>query len=116
MLLDSDRNRILHMLEAAREGMGFVQSRTRSDLLTDAQLRFAVVRALEIIGEAASRLDPEFRATHPEIPWQPIIGARNRLVHAYFDIDHDIVWATATQALPKLVPMLEVLLEAQNRS
>ncbi len=104
------------MLEAAREGMAFVRSRTQADLATDAQLRFALVRALEIIGEAASRIDPEFRRTHPEIPWQPIIGARNRLVHAYFDIDHDIVWATATQALPKLVPMLEVLLEAEEKS
>lgn len=104
------------MLEAAREGMGFVRSRTQADLATDAQLRFALVRALEIIGEAASRIDPEFRRTQPEIPWQPIIGARNRLVHAYFDIDHDIVWATATHALPKLVPMLEVLLEAEDRS
>lgn len=116
MLLDSDRNRILHMLEAAREGMAFVRSRTRADLVTDAQLRFALVRALEIIGETASRIDPEFRGAHPEIPWQPIIGARNRLVHAYFDIDHDIVWATATHALPDLVPMLEALLEAENRS
>lgn len=114
MLLDSDHNRILHMLEAAREGMAFVRSRTRAELATDAQLRFALIRALEIIGEAASRIDPKFRAAHPEIPWQPMIGARNRLVHAYFDIDNDIVWATATQALPTLVSMLEALLEGEG--
>lgn len=104
------------MLEAAREGMAFVHSRTRSDLDTDAQLRFAVIRALEIIGEAASRIEPAFRTAHPEIPWQPIIGARNRLVHAYFDIDHDIIWATVTQALPKLVPIIEALLASEDRS
>ncbi len=116
MLRDSDRNRIMHMLDAAREGMAFVRFRTRADLATDAQLRFALVRALEIIGEAASRINPEFRAAHPEIPWQPIIGARNRLVHAYFDIDHDIVWATATRALPELVPLLEALLKTEEES
>lgn len=104
------------MLEAAREGIGFVRSRTQADLGTDVQFRFALVRALEIIGEAASRIDPVFRAAHPEIPWQPIIGARNRLVHAYFDIDHEIVWATATQALPELIPVLESLLKPEDNT
>lgn len=98
------------MVEAARQCLVFVEGRERVELDTDIQLRFALLRALEIVGEAASRVTPETRAAHPEIPWQPIVGARNRLVHAYFDIDLDIVWATATKALPALVEMLERLL------
>jgi len=110
MLLDSDRNRLLHMVEAARQGVVFVEGRERAELDTDTQLRFALLRALEIVGEAASRITPETRTAYPEIPWQRIVGARNRLVHAYFDVDLDIVWATATKALPPLVEMLERML------
>jgi len=114
MLLESDRNRILHMAESARQAMSFVQSRRRSDLETDAQLRLALVRALEIVGEAASRVSPELRAAHPEIPWRLAISTRNRLIHAYFDINLDIVWTTVTQALPKLLGMLEAVLEGKD--
>jgi uncharacterized protein with HEPN domain len=56
------------MLEASRQAMAFVESRSREDLESDFQLRFALVRALEIVGEAASRVSAEFRAEHPEIP------------------------------------------------
>lgn len=107
MLLDSDQHRIRHMLEAAKQAMSFVESRQRSHLDTDAQLRLALLRALEVVGEAASRVSPAARAAHPQIPWQSAISTRNRLVHAYFDINLDIVWATATEALPELVRLLE---------
>jgi uncharacterized protein with HEPN domain len=70
MLLDSDRNRIRHMIEAARQAMAFVAGRQRDDLDSDPQLRLALVRALEIVGEAASRISPEMRSAHPEVPWR----------------------------------------------
>ena len=60
-------------------------------------LLFALVRATEIIGEAASRVSPESRTTAPTVPWARITGMRNRLIHAYFDIDHDILWRTAVE-------------------
>lgn len=87
-----DLVRLRHMVEAAQ----IVADRQRSDLHADLTLRFAVVRAIEIFGEGASRLSPEAREAAPQIPWSAIIGMRNRLVHPYFDIDHDIVWTTAT--------------------
>jgi uncharacterized protein with HEPN domain len=63
-----------------------------------------VIRCIEIIGEAASRLSKEFRKAHPDVPWQYMIGMRNRIIHGYFDIDPDLVWKTASQELPALVP------------
>jgi uncharacterized protein with HEPN domain len=59
---------------------------------------------LKIIGEAASKISAETRSAHAEIPWKAIIGMRNRLVHAYFDIDASIVWVAVTEELPTLAP------------
>ena len=114
MLLDSDRNRILHMVESAPQAMSFVLARRRADLDTDVQLRLALLRALEIVGEAASRVSPAMCAAHPEIPWRLAVSTRNRLIHAYFDVNLDIVWTTTTQALPDLVPKLEAILEHEG--
>jgi len=114
MLLDSDRNRIQHMLEAGLQAISFMQDRNREHLDTDTQLRFALLRAIEVLGEAASRVSPELRETKPEIPWQQIVSTRNRLIHAYFDIDTDIVWTTVTESIPNLVPMLESILESKK--
>jgi uncharacterized protein with HEPN domain len=76
------------------------------DLDTDLMLRFALVRAIEIVGEAASKLSLEMRAAAPSIHWPAIVAMRNRLVHAYFDIDHDVLWKTATEEIPALLSAL----------
>jgi uncharacterized protein with HEPN domain len=73
-------------------------------------LMFALARAIEILGEAASRLTPEMRSANSAVPWAQISAMRNRLVHAYFDIDHDILWSTATIEVPSLLPILRSLL------
>jgi uncharacterized protein with HEPN domain len=104
-----DRIRVLHMIEAAETVGAFVAARHRADLDTDRMLLFALVRAVEIIGEAASRLSPEARAAAPSVPWVQITGMRNRLIHAYFDIDHDILWRTAVEEIPALLPLLRTL-------
>jgi len=72
-------------------------------------LALALARAIEIIGEAASRLSPQMRATAPAVPWGRIVSMRNRLVHAYFNIDHDILWSTATEEVPAPLPVLRTL-------
>lgn len=97
------------MLDAAREAHGYVESLVRPDLDNNRLLQHGLVRCIEIIGEAAARLDSNFRESHPEIPWQKVIAMRNRLVHAYFDIDLDVVWSTAKIELPKLIGVLETL-------
>ncbi len=107
---DDDRIRIRHMLDAAREAMAFAAGRDRSDLDTDRMLLLSLVKCVEILGEAASRVSGEAQAASPHIPWPDIVAMRNRLIHGYFDIDPDIVWSTATRELPDLLPLLEALI------
>jgi uncharacterized protein with HEPN domain len=97
------------MIDAAESAIQFMAGRSRADLDTDRMLLFAVVRAIEVVGEAASKLSEEFRAAHPSIPWRAIIGMRNRLIHAYFDIDTETVWETTKQELPPILNHLREL-------
>jgi uncharacterized protein with HEPN domain len=113
---ENDPIRINHILDTARVAVGFVMERQRVDLDEDIMLAFAVVRALSVISEAASHITQEFRLKHPQIPWENIVGMRNWLIHAYFDVDLEIVWNTLTQDLPALINKLERLqLSAENR-
>jgi uncharacterized protein with HEPN domain len=102
-----DQDRLAHMIEAGETALRFMAGRPRTVLDQDEMLRFAVVRAIEIIGEAASKISPETRTAWGDIPWPAIIGMRNRLVHAYFDIDTDILWVAATQEVPALLKQLK---------
>ena len=80
------------------------------DLDADRLLALALVRLLEIIGEAAGRVAREEQARRPGVPWSAIIGLRNRLIHGYDDIDHDILWQIVTTDLPILVVELSRVL------
>jgi uncharacterized protein with HEPN domain len=104
-----DRIRVLHMIEAAEAAEAFVLGRDRAALDTDRMLLFALVRAIEIVGEAASKVSHDTRAAAPAVPWDQITGMRNRLVHAYFDIDRDVLWRTATEEVPSLLLLLRPL-------
>lgn len=99
-----------HMLDATRKALSFTHGRSRADLDTDEQLTLAIVRLLEIIGEAAKQVTTETRTAHPEIPWRQIAGTRDRLIHGYFNVDLDVVWSIATEDLPGLVGSLESIL------
>lgn len=105
-----DRVRLLHMVEAADNAMGFVVGFTPEELEKDRKTLFAVIRCIEIIGEAAARVSDATRASAPEIPWSAIVGMRNRLVHAYFDVDIELVWKTTSTELPALKARLEALI------
>lgn len=106
-----DRWRLRHMVDAAEQALAFVQGRQRADLDTDAMLRLALTRAVEIIGEAAARVSDAGRNYCPDVPWPQIVGMRNRLVHAYFDINADVLWNTVLLALPPLLAQLHEPLE-----
>ncbi len=106
-----DRNRILHMIEAAEAVSEFTAGRKAADLASDRMLLFAVLRAIEILGEAASKISPATRAIGAAVPWKQIVATRNRLIHGYFDIDHAIVWKTATEEIPDLLAQLRLLVE-----
>ena len=104
-----DRIRLLHMIEAAETAVNFVTGRQRVDLNSDRMLLFALVRAIEIIGEAAGKVSEITRKAAEDIPWTLVVAMRNRLIHAYFDVDNDAVWRTAIEELPALLPKLRTL-------
>jgi uncharacterized protein with HEPN domain len=89
--------RLRHMLDHAREAVSMVQGKTRVDLDTDRKLNLALVRLLEIIGEAAGRISKADRDRYSNIPWAEIVGLRNRLIHGYDEVDLDILWEIVTR-------------------
>ena len=104
-----DRIRLRHMVEAARTAMRFCQGRERHELDSDTMLRLALLHAVQIIGEAAARVSDAGRAAAPGVEWPVIVAMRNRLVHAYFDINTDILWKTVMLSLPALLHQLEAV-------
>lgn len=105
-----DEVRLRHMRDAAREAIAFVEGRKRSDLDADRQLLLAIAMDLGILGEAAGRVCADTRDSLPDIPWPLIIGMRNRLIHAYFDLDPDVIWKTVLIDLPGLIAALDRVL------
>jgi uncharacterized protein with HEPN domain len=110
-----DRVRLAHMLEAVQEALSFARGRGRDDLDGDRMLVRALTKDIEIVGEAASRVSEETRAALSEIPWAAIIATRNRLIHAYFDINLDVLWETIAIDLPALEKALRDGRTAQDR-
>lgn len=105
-----DTVRLRHMHEAVTMALRMADGRSRTELSSDPMLAMALTRTLEILGEAASRLSDEARLRFANIPYSKMIAMRNRLIHAYFDVDLNIVWTTVAQDLPPLLPILEAAL------
>ena len=103
------------MADAAASIARFISGRERSDLDSDEMLLFAVVRALPIIGEAATKVSDETKRTVVEIPWPDIIGMRNRIIHAYWDVNRTIVWKAAAEEVPSLLERLRSVLPSDER-
>jgi len=101
-----DYIRLRHMLDAACEAADFFSGKNRESSGKDRMLLLAAVKELEIIGEAAAKISQETKNLYPDFPWPDIIGMRNRLIHAYFDIDIEVVWQTILHDLPPLIAML----------
>jgi len=106
-----DRVRLLHMADALETVERFIAGRARSDLDTDDMFRLALTRAIEVVGEAASRVTVATQRAHPEVPWRALAGMRNRLIHAYFDVNRDIVWITAEHDAPNLLAYVRDILD-----
>ena len=104
---------LLDMLMAAREAQGMARGATLSDFKQSRTLQLAIVKAVEIVGEAASRVGADTKQAHPDIPWAEIVGMRNRLVHGYFDINLVRVWETVEQDIPRLIVQLEGLVSEE---
>ena len=102
------------MLDAAREALSFIEGRTLDNLKGDRMLVLALIKELEIIGEAASKISDETKSLAPAVPWPLIVGMRHRLIHAYFDVNLDVVWTTAKARLPELAESLERVLDVRE--
>ncbi len=107
---NDDLFRFRHMLDSARQVEDIAREKSRSDIDSDNIICLAIVRLLEIIGEAAYNISSETREQFPAIPWPGIINMRHRLVHGYYKINLDIVWKTLQEDLPPLIETLEDIL------
>lgn len=107
--------RFRHMRDAAQKAVQFSQGRSRADLDTDEILALALVRLLEIIGEAAKNVPLEVRQSLTRIKWWQITGTRDRLAHGYFDVDLDVVWSIINDDLPPLIIELEKILAQESK-
>lgn len=105
-----DTVRLRHMLDHAQEAVGFLQGKSREDLVRSRLLQLGLVRLVEIIGEAAARVQKETRLRYPGIPWEDVVGMRNRLIHGYDAVDLEILWDTVMDDLPKLIEVLKRIL------
>jgi len=111
-----DEAYLLDILIAARKAIGFVEGMSWEEFVDSELHQNAVVRPLEIIGEAARRISIETQEANPEIPWQQIVGMRNRLIHEYFRINLEAVWETVRNDLPELIAQVEPMIPPEERS
>ncbi len=113
-LTKNDTVRLQHMLDAARKALLFIKGKMRADLEQDEQLTLALARLIEILGEAATRISKELQNRYPSIAWKDIISTRNRLIHAYFDVDLDVLWQVSRDDLTPLIKELEIILDRES--
>ncbi|MDY6786149.1 MAG: DUF86 domain-containing protein [Cyanobacteriota bacterium] len=102
-----DLTRLKHMRDSARTAIDFIRNKGREDLDNEQMLSLALVRLIEIIGEAANNVSLACQTSYPQIPWREIVGMRNRIVHAYFEVDLDVVWQVVADNLPELLKWVD---------
>ena len=107
--MERDLGFLLDILHEARTALEFAKGMTYAGFEKDTKLQYAVIRAVEIMGEAASRVSPEFRESHPELPWREMIGMRNKMIHDYEEISLPVVWEVVERDIPELIHLLEPL-------
>lgn len=103
-----------HMLDMSKKATRLAQGKDRAEFDRDEALQLALAHLIQIIGEAARRVSPEFREAHPQIPWRAIVGMRHKIVHDYMEVDEDIVWDTVRHELLPLVTQLEAVIAPDN--
>lgn len=108
------RDALADMVAALDAVAAFIEGHEEASFAADMKTQFAVMRALEVLGEASKLVPDHVRAEAPAIPWRAVAGMRDKLIHAYFNVDVAIVWATATVDLPAILPDLRMLLEGEG--
>lgn len=113
--MQRDSAYIQDIIDSARLALSYVRDVDEASFSCNFQLQDAVLRRLEIIGEAARRVSDETKAEHPRIPWRQMIGMRNQVIHMYDGVDLRIVWHTIQNDLFPLVEMLECLIVSKDK-
>lgn len=109
-----DRMRVLHMIEAGETALSFCDGMSRQAFQADDRTVRAVVQCLMVIGEAANQVTEPTRRQIDALPWQAIVGMRNRLIHAYFEINVDLVWEVVARQLSPMLHTLRLWLSEQE--
>jgi uncharacterized protein with HEPN domain len=112
--MNRDDATILDIVHAARDITDFVTGTSEDAFVVDRLVSSAVLRKLEVIGEATKRLSESFRATHGQLPWKEMAGLRDRLIHAYDDVDLHRVWRIATADVPAMLAQLAPLVPPKS--
>ena len=110
----TDREFLSDISEALERITTYIAGMNYESFVDDLKTQDAVIRNLEILGEATKNLSPELRANNPTIPWRSMAAARDRLIHDYFGTNIDIVWQIATVELPQVSQQLEKLEESSK--
>jgi uncharacterized protein with HEPN domain len=105
------RDYLEDICQAARKALDFTEGVAYEDFVADEKTVYAVVRALEIVGEATKRIPQDVRDRHPQIPWRSMAGIRDKLIHDYVNVSLEVVWKTLSEDLPPLVPMIERVID-----
>lgn len=110
-MLTGDRVRLQHIVDAAKRILVITRGQSRRDIEEHLSLPFALLALFQIIGEAAKHVSEEYRDEHSEIDWTGMTGLRNRLAHAYFDVDYDLLYKAIQDDIPPLISTIENLLD-----
>lgn len=109
--MNSDLTFLIHIRDSLREARSFIRGVSYESFLENRMVQNAVMRSLEVAGEASRRVSPQFRRAHPEVPWRLMGDFRNKLIHDYFALDLEIIWKTAAEDAPILLAQIEELIE-----
>lgn len=114
--MQRDAEYLIDILESAKLVLVYVKEKTKEDFFNDSQCQDAVIRRLEIIGEAARRISDKTRSQFPDMPWKDMIGMRNFMIHEYDDVDLFMVWETVQTDMPLLINVVENIIQTLKKS
>jgi uncharacterized protein with HEPN domain len=115
MTRHDDTVALRHMRDHAVEAVAMARGRTRADLDRDRQFSLALLKLVEIVGEAANRVSRATQEANPQIPWATIVGTRNRLIHGYETVDHMVLWDIVMLDLPPLITQLQTVVPDESK-